>query len=81
MPEIDRQNPWNLRDIAFNPEWVRRPVYDLIRCTDTDSDHAGFLPDQQVSVLLAERRPANRTPKTYTTGSRSAVRIGRAFWN
>jgi GTPase SAR1 family protein len=59
VPEIDRQNPWNLRDIAFNPEWVRRPVYDLIRCSDTDSDRAGFLDDQQVRVLLAERQSGN----------------------
>ena len=56
MPEIDRQNPWDLRNIAFNPEWVRRPVYDLIRCSDTDPDRAGFLDDQQVRVLLAERQ-------------------------
>jgi GTPase SAR1 family protein/Leucine-rich repeat (LRR) protein len=59
MPEIDRQNRWNLRDIAFNPEWVRRPVYDLIRCGDTDSDRAGFLPDQQVRIVLAERQCGN----------------------
>jgi hypothetical protein len=59
VPEIDRQNPWNLRDIAFNPEWVRRPVYDLIRCRDTDSDRAGFLDDQQVRVLLTERQSGN----------------------
>jgi len=59
MPEINLQNRWNLRDIAFNPEWVRRPVYDLIRCSDTDPDRAGFLPDQQVRVLLAERQCGN----------------------
>ena len=59
VPEIDRQNPWNLRDVALNPEWVRRPVYDLIRCRDTDSDRAGFLNDQQVRVLLAERQSGN----------------------
>ncbi len=59
VPEIDRQNPWNLRDIAFNPEWVRRPVYDLIRCGDTDSERAGFLPDSQIRVVLAERPVGN----------------------
>jgi Leucine-rich repeat (LRR) protein/GTPase SAR1 family protein len=63
VPEIDRQNPWNLRDIAFNPEWVRRPVYDLIRCRDTDPDRAGFLNDQQVRVLLAEREAGNPKSK------------------
>jgi GTPase SAR1 family protein/uncharacterized small protein (DUF1192 family) len=56
VPEIDRQNNWNLRDIAFNPEWVRRPVYDLIRCSDTDSNRAGFLNDRQLRVLLVERQ-------------------------
>jgi GTPase SAR1 family protein len=55
VPEINRENRWNLRDIAFNPEWVRRPVYDLIRCGDTNPDYAGFLLDQQVGVLLPER--------------------------
>lgn len=55
VPEIDRQNQWNLRDIAFNPEWVRRPVYDLIRCGETNPEHAGFLPDQEVNVLLRAR--------------------------
>jgi GTPase SAR1 family protein len=55
VPEINRQNQWNLRDIAFNPEWVRRPVYDLIRCGETNPEHAGFLPDQEVNVLLRAR--------------------------
>jgi hypothetical protein len=59
VPEIDRQNPWNLRDVALNPEWVRRPVYDLIRSRDTDSYRAGFLNGQQVRVLLAERQSGN----------------------
>lgn len=55
VPEISRQNQWSLRDIAFNPEWVRRPVYDLIRCGEINPDHAGFLPDQEVNVLLRAR--------------------------
>jgi len=59
VPEINRENRWNLRDIAFNPEWVRRPVYDLIRYGDPNPDHAGFLSDQQVGDLLRERDSGN----------------------
>lgn len=69
VPEINRQNQWNLRDIAFNPEWVRRPVYDLIRYGETTPDYAGFLCDQDVNRLL----------RTHDTGRPQAEELYERF--
>ncbi|VTR92893.1 leucine-rich repeat : Leucine-rich repeat protein, putative OS=Trypanosoma vivax (strain Y486) GN=TvY486_0039050 PE=4 SV=1: LRR_7: Ras [Gemmata massiliana] len=29
VPGISRSNPWKVRDVVFNPEWVRHPLYEL----------------------------------------------------
>ena len=55
MPEIMRRNPWGIKDMVFNPEWVKRPVYDLLWRAAPHEAQAGFLTDRQVQEVLAVR--------------------------
>jgi len=54
-PEIIRRNPWGLQELVFNPEWVKRPVYDLLWRADPRAAQTGFLTDRQVQEVLTIR--------------------------